>query len=108
MPLWREAHFEVKMLKHIILRALLEVEMSKKCTLLWHKATLEVNMQKKTKNSTCSDAFRRSDVGFVLELQSDGRRGTFSEGRQRCMSRGRRDGKRRMSQTCSAVLALIS
>ena len=49
MPLWREAHFEVKMLKHIILRALLEVEMSKKCTLLWHKATLEVNMQKKTK-----------------------------------------------------------
>ena len=31
-PSWREAHFEVKMLKHHMFAPLLEVEMSKKCT----------------------------------------------------------------------------
>ena len=31
-PLWREAHFQVKITKHTILGPLLEVEMSKKCT----------------------------------------------------------------------------
>ena len=38
-PLWREAHFEVKMYKkHTVLGPLLEVEMSKKCTPLWREA----------------------------------------------------------------------
>ena len=67
-PLWREAHFEVKMYKahhsrttfggsekhiakskctkHTILGPLLEVEMSKKCTLLWREAHVEVKMLK--------------------------------------------------------------
>ena len=48
-PLWREAHFEVKMYKapqHISCGPLLEVEMSKKCTLLWREAHFEVNMYK--------------------------------------------------------------
>ena len=46
-PLWREAHFEVKMdKKHTIVGPLLEVEMSKKCTLLWREAHFEVKMYK--------------------------------------------------------------
>jgi len=34
-PLWREAHFQVKMLKTLGAGPLLEVQMSKKCTPLW-------------------------------------------------------------------------
>ena len=47
-PLWREAHFEVKMYKthHGPVGALLEVEMSKKCTPLWREAHFEVKMLK--------------------------------------------------------------
>ena len=42
MPVWREAHFQVKMYKHHMLGPLLEIEMSKKCTPLWRKAHLQV------------------------------------------------------------------
>ena len=42
-PLWREANFEVNMLKA---GPLLEVEMSKKCTPLWREAHFEVKMWK--------------------------------------------------------------
>ena len=46
-PLWREAHFEVKMYKTLaILGPLLEVAMSKKCTPLWREAHFEVKMYK--------------------------------------------------------------
>ena len=45
-PLWREAHFEVKMHKNTILGPLLEVEMSKKCTPLWREAHFQVKMYK--------------------------------------------------------------
>ena len=55
-PLWREAHFEVKMYKthHCrttfgscdVLGPLLEVEMLKKCTPLWREAHFEVKMCK--------------------------------------------------------------
>ena len=47
-PLWREAHFEVKMrvAKHTILGPLLEVEMLKKCTPLWREAHFQVKMLK--------------------------------------------------------------
>ena len=45
-PLWREAHFEVKITKHTIVGPLLEVQMSKKCTPLWREAHFEVNMYK--------------------------------------------------------------
>ena len=37
MPLWREAHFEVKTYKHTNVGQILEVEMSKKCTPLWRE-----------------------------------------------------------------------
>ena len=43
-PLWREAHFEVKMYKTP--GPLLEVAMSKKCTPLWREAHFEVKMYK--------------------------------------------------------------
>ena len=45
-PLWREAHFEVKMLKADMFGPLLEVEMLKKCTPLWREAHFEVKMYK--------------------------------------------------------------
>ena len=45
-PLWREAHFQVKMYKTHLLRATLAVEMSKKCTPLWREAHFEVKMYK--------------------------------------------------------------
>ena len=45
-PLWREAHLEVKMLKTLGFGPLLEVQMSKKCTPLWREAHFEVKMYK--------------------------------------------------------------
>ena len=45
-PLWREAHFQVKMSKHTRFGPLLEVEMSKKCTPLWREAHFQVKMSK--------------------------------------------------------------
>ena len=46
-PLWREAHFEVKMYKtHQRFGPLLEVQMSKKCMPLWREAHFEVKMLK--------------------------------------------------------------
>ena len=90
-PLWREAHFEVKMCKthdhfwklrcrksarrcgakhilkskctkHTMLGALLEVEMSKKCTPLWREAHFEV---KSVKNWRSRTTFGASDVEKV-------------------------------------------
>ena len=58
-PLWREAHFEVKMLKTDRFGALLEVEMLKKCTPLWREAHFEV---KSAKNWGVRSTFGRSDV----------------------------------------------
>ena len=45
-PLWREAHLEVKMRKHLSVGRLLEVEMSEKCMPLWHEAHFQVKMYK--------------------------------------------------------------
>ena len=84
----------------------LEVEMSKKCTLLWREAHFEVNMLKTPGVRT---TFGGSDVvsrgrrkglctlskvsktwGFCSISKNDGRRGTFEEDLQRCIFRGRR------------------
>ena len=46
MPLWREAHFQVKMYKIHQVGALLEVEVSKKRTPLWCEAHFPVKMLK--------------------------------------------------------------
>ena len=45
-PLWREAHFEVKMIKTPGFGPLLEVQMSKKCMRLWREVHFEVKMLK--------------------------------------------------------------
>ena len=45
-PLWREAHFKVKMFKTPGVGPLLEVQMSKKCTSLWTEKHFEVKMLK--------------------------------------------------------------
>ena len=45
-PLWREAHFQVKMYKTPQLRTTFEVEMSKKCTPLWREAHFQVKSVK--------------------------------------------------------------
>ena len=65
-PLWREAHFEVKMYKHTSVGPLLEVEMSKKCTPLWREAHFEVKMHKHT---TCSRHFWRFRCRFAWQAQ---------------------------------------
>ena len=59
-PLWREAHFEVKMYKARQLRTALEVTMSKNCTPLWREALFEVKMYKTRQLRT---TFRSYDVG---------------------------------------------
>ena len=54
-PLWREAHFQVKMeKKYHMFGPLFDVQMSKKCTPLWREAHFQVKMEK---NTTCSDHF---------------------------------------------------
>ena len=45
-PLWREAHFQVKMYKTPQRRSIFEIATSKKCTPLWHEAHFEVKMLK--------------------------------------------------------------
>ena len=52
-----------KCTKHHMFGALLEVRMSKKCTSLWRKAHLEVNM---LKNCSPRSTFRRSDVAKLV------------------------------------------
>ena len=45
-PLWREAHFQVKMCKTHQVRSTLEIETSEKCTPLWREAHFEVKSGK--------------------------------------------------------------
>ena len=77
-PLWREAHFQVKMYKtpHDMFAPLLEVQMSKKCTPLWREGHFEVKM---VKTPGVRTAFGRSDVEKVHAVAA---RGTFR--RQNC------------------------
>ena len=109
-PLWREAHFEVKMYKkHTMVGPLLEVEMSKKCTQLWCKAHFQVKMYKTHHGRTtfggsdvvsrgrrkglCTSSKVSKTWGFCSISKNDGRRGTFEEDLQRCIFRGRRSTK---------------
>ena len=98
-PLWREAHFEVKMCKTRF-GALLEVEMSKKCMPLWREAHFQVKMHK-THHSRTTFGSSDSDVEKVHAvvarahfevkmLKAQGVRTTF--GRSDVVSRGRRKG----------------
>ena len=96
-----------KCTKHTSFGPRLEVAMSKKCTPLWREAHFEVKMLKTQEVRT---TFGRSNVvsrgrrkglfskvsktwGFCSISKNDGRRGTFEEDLQRCISRGRRSTK---------------
>ena len=97
-PLWREAHFEVKMYKTHQLGPLLEVEMSKKCTPLWREAHFEVKMYKAHQlgpllevemSKKCTPLWREAHFEVKM-LKTTGVRTTF--GRSDVVSRGRRKG----------------
>ena len=94
-----------KCAKHVRFGTLLEVDMSKKCTLLWCETDFEV----KSVNWRVRTTFGRSDLvlrgrrkglctlskmsklwGFCGNSKHDGRRGTCEEDLQRCIFRGRR------------------
>ena len=87
--------FKSKCTKHTMLGPLLEVDMSKKCTLLWREAHFEV---KSVKSWRVRSTFARSDVvlrgrrkgfctfskvskmwGFCRISKNDGRRGTLEQ-----------------------------
>ena len=57
--------------KHTSFGALLEVEMSKKCTLLWREAHFEVKMYKAQQNTTCSCHFWRFRCAFACQARRD-------------------------------------
>ena len=71
-PLWREAHFQVKMLNHHMFGPLFDVPM-----LLRRRKGL------------CTLAKVSKTWGFCSISKNDGRRGTFEEDLQRCIFRGR-------------------
>ena len=98
-----------KCTKHGSFEPLLEVEMSKKCTSLWHEENFRGKMLKTPHVRT---TFGRSDVvsrgrrkglctlskaskrwPFSSISKNDGRRGTFEEDLERCISHGRRNTK---------------
>ena len=123
MPLWREAHFEVKSIKKTDgLGSLLQVETSKKRAPLWGKARFEVKMLKTLHARTSSgrsdgvsrgrraglctvSKVRKKREGFVAFPKiNDGRRGAFEEDLQRCIFPRQAQYKRHVHQ----VRALIS
>ena len=106
-PLWREAHFEVKMYKTHHCWTLLEVEMSKKCNAVVAQSTFRSQNVKNTRGSDHFWTLRMSvprgrrkgfrtlpkvskTWGFCTISKNDGKRGTFEEDLGRCIFRGRR------------------
>ena len=71
-PLWREAHFQVKMLNHHMFGPLFDVPMSLR-----------------RRKGLCTLAKVSKTWGFCSISKNDGRRGTFEEDLQRCIFRGR-------------------
>ena len=64
-PLWREAHFQVKMYKTLHVRATFEVRMLKKCTQLWREAHFR---SENVQNTRGSDHFWRFRCRFAASL----------------------------------------
>ena len=97
-PLWREAHFEVKMYKTHHCRPLLEGEMSKKCTPKWREAHFEVKMDKTHQVRTTFGSCDVEKVHAVVprstfrsqKCKKMGGQNTF--GRSELVSRGRHKG----------------
>ena len=77
-PLWREAHFEVNMLKTPGVR-----------TTFWRSDVVACGRRK----GLCTFSRVSKTWWFCSISKNDGRRGTFEEDLRRCMSRGRRSTK---------------
>ena len=77
-PLWREAHFEVNMLKTPGVR-----------TTFWRSDVVSCGRRK----GLCTFSKVSKTWWFCSISKNDGRRGTFEEDLRRCMSRGRRSTK---------------
>ena len=109
-PLWREAHFEVKMHKtHHCRTTFGSWDVEKKCTPLWREAHFEVKMLKTPgvrtpfggsdvvsrgrRKGLCTSSEVSKTWGFCSISKNDGRHGTFEEDLQRCIFRGRRSTK---------------
>ena len=102
-PLWREAHFEVKMYKAHHVRTTFGCWDVEKVHAVVERSTFR---SQHVKNTRVRTTFGRSDVlwrgrckgvlkvsktwGFCSMSKNDGRRGTFEEDLQRCIFRGRR------------------
>ena len=101
-PLWREAHFQVKMYKtHHCPEALLEVEMSKKCTPLWRKVPVKMLKATRFEVQMSQNTWRRKGLctpcqmwakheGFVAFPKTMAGVGHLKRDLQRCIFRGRR------------------
>ena len=74
-PLWREAHFEVNMLKTPHVRAFFG---------------LRSVVSRGRRKGLCTLSKVSKTWGFCSMSKNDGRRGTFEEDLQRCIFRGRR------------------
>ena len=105
-PLWREAHFQVKMSKTPQgFGPLLEVAMSKKCTPLWREAHFEVKMYKAHHART---TFGGSDVEKVYAVVArstfrsqnvQNTRGSDHFWKLRCRKSARRCGAKHISKS---------
>ena len=104
--LWREAHFEVKMLKAPILGALFSSWAVKTCTRVWRKTYAQVRMAKAPgvwtvhshlSGTTTMDFAPSQKWGktrwFCSSFKKDGKRGASEENLKRCISRGKRNAR---------------
>ena len=98
-----------KCTKHTILGPLLEVEMSKKWTPLWHEAHFELKMWRAPhvraifgRSGVVSRGRRKGlrilskvgkTCGYCSISKNNGRRGTFEQDLQRCIFRGKRSAR---------------
>jgi len=109
-PLWREAHFEVKMYKthHFWTTTFGSCDVEKVHAVVARSTFPSQNVQ----NTTCSRRFwtlkhrfawqaqgmvhlvqNQITWDFVAKSKNDGKRGTFEEDPQRCISHGRRSAR---------------
>ena len=107
-PLWREAHFEVKSVKHWRVRSTFRRWDVEKVHAVVARSTFWSQKCKKLTGTEhfwtfrCAFAWQAQGIplskvskmwGFCSISKSDGRRGTCEEDLQRCISRGRRSTK---------------
>ena len=104
-PLWREAHFQVKMYKTPGFGSLLEVEMSKKCTPLWREEHFQVKMYKTPQLRTTFGSCDLEKVHAVVARSTfpsqnvQNTRGSDHFWKLRCRKSARRCGAKHISKS---------